>query len=1171
MNGASLKSLMTRALSAVMAASLLVLSPGPQALTAFAQSVQTGAAMPANAGVPAIPVLNNSLGRQADLRLDGASLVLPSLSPAALPAPTIKSRNAPRAAPSAQATAPQVPAAARSPKLPSSSAAKPAQAPAPAQNAVRGPRRAGVSAMETLRAGAQDLARSQSPSETRASLDSLFTGAKSAAFGSPVDVPESGDSPAGLALERPAAALGELEAAAIDQAKPEGERKEAVAAIAKQGGAQAQESLKRVAAANPEGGASDYEVHRAALRALADSGVILSLRPVSRAHAGEILARLARNKPGLAIFDYDDTLQDWMQPLSQETAQALKSASDAGVRTAILTDRPDAADKAGATILDSLDPMTPEQKAGLAVQSSRGTRTLIFDRRGEGQLVNDETVRWTQAEKKAIVEAADALSLRYGRAEREDTTAYSYFRTLPLGLPKDEVEEAARLLQSALKARGVDYEVVGRLAKYPEKDPPYLTLSKVDKSIGVAWMRAHLAFVERLQDAARWGLSGRWLARAGKLLRLLPERSVPAGNTLLVGDQFFDAKVTDRNMTKGAPGALSISVGAAADPRIDNIFVWPSQGPAGSLEILRALGKTEPSGMNKKALFGFFASRTVSIAVFILTTIAYPFIAVPVVGWAGYGALMALGPVAAIAAGPLNGRLADRLSARSAMTLNAVLRAAMNMALPVLALLGFLNFWSLLLASFANGWLLSSMMTTENAYVKALSGPKNVGAVNGLAWMNYLAIQVLLGLILGVGSVIDAWNPGTAFLLSAAVHALVVAPILYFTMPDVKNEARVPPAPREDGAGVRARALSFLSRHWLPALLLAGTVLLYAFSGPAIAALSSAMALPAFAAALLKSTLPITAALMFWISRGDSFKSLWAGGGREVSPAERAIEARIREAERAGRLDEAGALAKDLRRHQLRLRSAMLFISLAALMFYPLQSFVLPLVAQTLVGAAAKGLLLGQFTGALFLGNLLSTSAQAKLPELRLPLLGRVPGQRLIQAAVIGLGALWLYTRMLPGNLLAAGAAALAMAGLIKLAGGLSNRSWVRLFGLGFSAIWLPFLAWVMPGAIPLFSIPAAVMLSLLAIGMFYGPGFVSLNSYFQTNAEQKSMGSLIGAQGSLTNAAISIGYGLVSMLAASLSPALPALLAFCGAAYIAAALVFWRSPAKLPGLPGQK
>ena len=42
MNGASLKRLMTRALGAALAASLLILSPGSQALTAFAQSVQTG-------------------------------------------------------------------------------------------------------------------------------------------------------------------------------------------------------------------------------------------------------------------------------------------------------------------------------------------------------------------------------------------------------------------------------------------------------------------------------------------------------------------------------------------------------------------------------------------------------------------------------------------------------------------------------------------------------------------------------------------------------------------------------------------------------------------------------------------------------------------------------------------------------------------------------------------------------------------------------------------------------------------------------------------------------------------------------------------------------------------------------------------------------------------------
>ncbi|MBI5242809.1 MAG: hypothetical protein HY922_03875 [Elusimicrobia bacterium] len=1178
-----LRKTLTKILAGIVCASLLILSPGPMALSAFAQAIRTDASpVPVNSGIAVVPVINNSLGQgRSNIQLNNAPLALPNFSPAALPKPAIKGPNAAVNAlntPQVQTQA-AVQAAPQGPLIGGASKIAPSQprriqAFTPEQNNIRGPPitteqpapRNEASPIETLEAGAQELARSQSSSERRAALDSLFTGSK--------HQPSAADVPAiAGARVQPAASLDELEAAAIDSNRPESERMDAVSSIAKQGGAEARESLQRVSEANPEGGASDYEIHRAALRALADTGLILSLRPISRSHASEILAKLSRNKPDLAIFDYDDTLEKWIKPISAETARALKAASDAGVHTAILTDRGDIPrDQKDVTILDSLSPMTPEQKANLTVQSSRGTRTIIFDRKGQAQLVNDESIAWTDAEKKALAEAAAVVSRRYGAAEREELTAYAYFRTLALGLPRDGVLAAAKLMREELKARGIDLEVIGRMAANPEKNPPYLNVSKIDKSIGVSWLRAHSGFVERLQDAARLGLRGRWLSRAGRFLRLLPSRPIAAERTLIVGDQFFDLKVTDRDMTKGAPGALAISVGGTADPRIDNIFVWPEKGRTGSLDVLGALGKAAASEMNKRAVLGLFSSRTVSIAVFILTSIAYPFIAVPVVGWAGYGALMALGPVAAIATGPLNGLLVDRLSARNAMTLNAVIRVALNLALPVLAWAGILNFWTLLIASFANGWLLSSMMTTEGAYIKSFAGPKNVSTVNGLLWMNYLAIQVLLGLVFGIGTIVDKWNPNIAFLLSAAVHAFVVVPILYFTMPNIRKAAPArKQASSEDAPGLKDRFLSFLSKNWLPASLLAGAGLLYAFSAPLIAAASSVAALPAFAVAVLKSTIPITSALMYWISRAGAFKSLWSGGGREVSAAEKDLEARIQEAEAAGRADEAKALGKDLRRHKVRLRTAMLYIGLAALMLYPMQSFLLPVMAQTLVGKAAKGLLLGQFMGSLFLGNLISTSAQAKLPEIRLPIIGRIPGQRIIQAVVIGLGSVWLYTRILPGNILAAAAAALAMAGLIKLAGALAARTWVKVFGVGFAAVWLPFLVWSMPGLIPFLTVPTAVMISLLAIGMFFGPGHVALNSYFQSNSKQESMGSLIGVQGSFTNTAISVGYGIISMLAASLSPALPPLLAFCGAAYIAAAYAFWRAPPKLPGLPAKK
>ncbi|HAH08397.1 MAG TPA: hypothetical protein DCM05_18035 [Elusimicrobia bacterium] len=1163
MNSASLRRTLSKALSTGLCASILLLTPGTQEL--FAQTVRTGPTAAPGMTVPAVPVLGGALNAApSNLNITGTNLVLPTLSPTTLPKPVIQAKTQLTAVAAPNAAALSAPISAAKAEIllqPKARLYQPAE-----QNSTRAPpAQQAATAKEVLETSAESLAKDETPAGRQQTLETLFTGGKAAASDA-VDASSLDSVPQASGLHA-LPSLGELESIAVDSARPEAERKGAVENIAQGEGAEVQDSLQRVAAANPEGGAADYEVHRAALRALAGKGVILSLRPVSKTHAAEILARLTQNKPDLAIFDYDDTLQKWNTPISPETAAALKASNDAGVRTMILTDRPDVAQKPGdTTILDSLQPMSAEQKAGLIVQSSRGTRTTVFNRDGSARLIDSNDVSWTESEKTAITDAAAVMAERYGKPSREEFTAYTYFRTLRLGLSKAETEAAAAALQDELKTRGIDVEVIGRMPKDVQKDEPYLSLSKIDKSIGVRWTRSNLAFAERMMDAVKLGLSGRWLERLAGLFRRLPSRPVAAEKTLIVGDQFFGAKVTDRNMTKGAPGALALSVGGTADPRIDNVFVLPENGAAGSLSILGALGRAVPSEMNKKAVLGLFSSRTASIASFILTGIAYPFIAVPVVGWAGFGALMALGPLAAIATGPLNGLLVDRLSARNAMTLNAVIKVGMNLVLPIMAAAGILNFWTLLAASFANGWLLSSVMTTENAYIKSLAGKKNISTVNGLVWMNYLAIQVVLGLLLGVGQIVDAWDPNIAFLISAAVHALIVAPILWFTMPNIRREA--PATPEKPSVPLKSRILDFLSKNWLPALLLAGAAALYAFSAPLLAAAAPFVTMPAMAAVLLKSTLPMTAALMYWISRGSSFKSLWNGGGREVSETEKALEAKIAEAQKAGRPDEAKELGKELKKNQVRLRTTMLYLGLAALMFYPLSSFLLPLMAQTLVGAAAKGMLLGQFSGSLFFGNLISTSAQAKLPEVRIPLIGRVPGQRFIQAAVAAMGAAWVYLRVAPGSLPLAAAAALVSLGLIALSGKLTNRGWVKLFGVGFLAVLFPFLVWTMPALIPFLTVQTAMMLSLLAVGMFFGPGQVSLNSYFQQNAGQGKMGSLIGIQGSFTNTAISVGYGLISMAAAALSPVLPPLLGLLAAAYLLGAFAFWRAPSKLPGLP---
>lgn len=613
-------------------------------------------------------------------------------------------------------------------------------------------------------------------------------------------------------------------------------------------------------------------------------------------------------------------------------------------------------------------------------------------------------------------------------------------------------------------------------------------------------------------------------ARPGAALSSPAPRQAPNGakETLAVGAESVGRSRSQGGLRAALDGLFS---GSRSRPEALNDVAVTAEPPLGlfrpGLSSARTPASKPPEAVappaadapNKKALAGLFTSRTVSIASFILTSIAYPFLAVPAVGWAGYGALMAFGPLAAVATGPLNGLIAQRLSARDGMAVNAGIRAVLSLVLPVAAGLGFLNFWTLLAASVANGWIMNSVMTTEGTYLKKLATEKHLGTVNGFAWMNYLAVQVVLGLIVGVGSIVDQWDPSAAFYISAAVHALVVLPILWLTMPKLAPQRAARPAD-VPAQGLASRLLPWLRSNVLPlAGVAAGVGGYLAFS----------------------TTLPLVAAILYWVSRTQSFKDVW-NGASAADPAKAKVG-----------------------------RRAMLYLALAALFMFPLQYFVLPATAAAIAGAAGKGLLLGQLMGALFLGNLVSVAARAKLPDITLPGGRRMKATTLVRGAVVALAAGWSLASLAPWSLPVAALVAAAAAGLIGLAGRLSDTGWLKLMGPGFAAMALPYAVWSL-GLLPGVGVSAALMVSLLVAGMVYGPAFVTLNTYFQRWASPDRMGPAIGAQGSFFNAAVSIGYGLVA-LAAAAAP-LPALLGVLTLAYAAGGVLFWLAPRLLPGLP---
>jgi MFS family permease len=519
-------------------------------------------------------------------------------------------------------------------------------------------------------------------------------------------------------------------------------------------------------------------------------------------------------------------------------------------------------------------------------------------------------------------------------------------------------------------------------------------------------------------------------------------------------------------------------------------------------------GPQNDNWIDKKGMTGMFIQRSISIALFIQTALAYPLIAIHAVGVGTFGVLMALGPLAAIATGPLNGLIADKMSPRNGLIMLSLARAAQVIALPVLAHFALLNFWTLLAMSIANGWQLSLLMTSENAYLRRLAGKNHLGNLNALNAVNYLALQVFLTLILGIGSLIDKLGPMMPYYASAVILPLVVCPIIWFMVPNtmagaaaaVQTKAAVKSFSEKAKSAVDG-AKAFLKKYWKEIGLLGATLGAYL---------------------MWHTTLPMSGALFYWVSRTDGFKAVWS---------------------------------------QKSLRATMLLSALAFGLIYPFQYMALPLMAGVLGGVAGKAAILGQMTGALFFGQLISNASQTNLPAVKIPFTNyKVPAQRIVQGLVLVLGAAWSLLRLFPGNWPAAVASVAIGSTLMFGASKFTDKGWVKFLGIGLAAASiLPLIFW---GSLPV------MFGAMLALGMFVGPASVALNTYFGKNARSASIGNAFGVNSSLGNTATSFGYGLLTMLVGMFTPVFPhALMPIAVAFMIIGAIFFFLGPKFLPGM----
>ncbi len=524
------------------------------------------------------------------------------------------------------------------------------------------------------------------------------------------------------------------------------------------------------------------------------------------------------------------------------------------------------------------------------------------------------------------------------------------------------------------------------------------------------------------------------------------------------------------------------------------------------------------AAVSAKALKWMYIQDAISMSVFIMTSIAYPMIVIPAVGTVTFGVLMALGPLAAIALGPLSGMIATRFAPREGLAILSGLRAVLTVALPIMALTGMISFWPLLLASIANGWQFSLLMTSRSAYTRrfALTDPKqarswlHIGNLTTIGFSIYFVLQVMLGSIGQIGGLIDAMNPMTPFWISAAVNVGLVF-LNYWKIPKVANiVSNAAGAAKAAAEPFLKKASAFVKKFWKEIALFSGTIAVYAWGLPFV--------LPVIGTGI-GSPLWMAAALLYWISRTDTFKKVMS------TP---------------------------------KIRNALLLSALAAGLIYPFQNLAMPLIAASL---GAKALIFGQLLGAFFFGQLLSNASMARLPEVKVPFTSKtIAAERLLQAGVLALAAIWAGVRLFPGSLLAAAAAVAVGMGVIAVTSRLTHRGWIKFYGIGLMAAVGVALSW---GFYP------GIFASVMLLGLFVGPFVSAITSYISGNSDPKMVSQTFGVSSSLFNALTSFGYGLMAASTKAYGdPAFPSALTPIIAVYVAAAILFFFAPRWLPGLP---
>ena len=123
-------------------------------------------------------------------------------------------------------------------------------------------------------------------------------------------------------------------------------------------------------------------------------------------------------------------------------------------------------------------------------------------------------------------------------------------------------------------------------------------------------------------------------------------------------------------------------------------------------------------------------------------------------------------------------RLAQRFDLRWSLGLLTLGKAALFFIVGILIYLGYLSFWLRLVTSLVNGILGALIFPGWNDFLRIVAPGGRVADLDSVL-MSYSAIAGIVGVIVG-GLMLDAWGPGSLFIVNALSYVLYVVPLALF-------------------------------------------------------------------------------------------------------------------------------------------------------------------------------------------------------------------------------------------------------------------------------------------------------------------------------------------------------------------------------------------------------